>query len=242
MSRRLVGALLGIAAFGLSCGPLFGAPGASQSVRNDVDVTRVTRLRGPAPERALAGRAEDPQIAAVVEYLSSRDTGLVREEIDSLARTLVLEARAHRLDLALVLAVMHVESRYHNFALSPAGAVGLMQLLPSTAAELAAREGIAWHGPQTLLDPVANVRLGIAYLSELSRRYRGDLQAALAAYNWGPGEIDRRLQDGTELPSEYPGLVWRSRAQRTIARVSFAPTSAATKRSSPLIAASSEPR
>jgi len=240
MSRRLLGALLCIAAYGLSCGPLFGAPGPGRSVRGG-DVASL-HLGLPAATRPGAQPEADPQVAAVVEYLSSRDTGLVREEIDALARTLVLEARDHRLDLALVMAVMHVESRYQNFALSPAGALGLMQLLPSTGEELARREGIAWRGPQTLLDPVANVRLGIAYLRELADRYRGDLHAALAAYNWGPGHVDRRIEQGVALPSEYPGLVWQARSQRAIARVSFGSTSAATKRSMPLIAASSGPR
>jgi soluble lytic murein transglycosylase-like protein len=240
MSRRIVGALLCIAAYGLSCGPLFGPPEAGRSVRGR-DGAAFHRER-PAPAATAPRPDADPQVAAVVEYLSSRDTGLVREEIDALARALVLEARSHRLDLALVMAVMHVESRYHNFALSPAGAVGLMQILPSTGEELARREGIPWRGPQTLLDPVTNVRLGIAYLRELADRYRGDLQAALAAYNWGPGHVDRRLEEGVALPSEYPGLVWQARAQRAIARVSFAPTSAAAKRSIPLMAASSEPR
>jgi soluble lytic murein transglycosylase len=181
-------------------------------------------------------------VAAVGAYLASRNTGLIREEVDVLARTLVDEARRHGLDLALVMAVMHVESRFYNFALSPAGAVGLMQILPSTGQELARRAGIPWRGEQTLLDPNTNVRLGIAYLRELSDRYDGDLSAALAAYNWGPGHVDRRIQEGAELPSHYPSLVWQARSQRAIARVAFAPTSSATKRSIPFIAASSDPR
>jgi soluble lytic murein transglycosylase-like protein len=86
------------------------------------------------------------------------------------------------------------------------------------------------------------VRLGITYLRELSDRYDGDLWAALAAYNWGPAHVDRRLQEGVALPSQYPSLVWQARSHRAIARVSFVPTSSATKRSIPFIAASSDPR
>ena len=84
------------------------------------------------------------------------------------------------------------------------------------------------------------MRLGIAYLRWLVDRYRGDVGAALAAYNWGPGVVDRRLEEGVELPREYPTLVQEARAQRAIAGV--AATSSATKRSRPFIAASSEPR
>ncbi len=222
MPRNLVGIMICVALTGLSCGPLFAAPAAHLATGSVAPTPRVV------PEEQPAEAKEDPSVAAVEEYLASRNTGLVREEIALLARTVVAEARRHRLDLALVMAVMHVESRFHNFAISPAGAIGLMQILPSTGEEVARREGIPWHGSQTLLDPATNVRLGTAYLRELSDRYRGDLRAALAAYNWGPGHVDRRLQTGTPLPTEYPNLVTQARAQRSIARVSFAPTSSAT--------------
>jgi len=229
MPRRLVGAMVCVAVTGLSCGPLFGSPAALRQATRSFDLPSAADPPVKACETVGTPHAKrDPSVAAIVEYLASRNTGLIREEVDLLARTLVTEARRHRLDLALVMAVMHVESRFQNFAISPAGAIGLMQILPSTGEELARREGIPWRGSQTLLDPATNVRLGIAYLRELSDRYRGDLQAALAAYNWGPGHVDRRIQEGIELPSEYPNLVTRARAQRAIARVSFVPTSSAT--------------
>ena len=128
-------------------------------------------------------------------------------EFLTFARTVVGEADRHALEPSLVLAVMHVESRYYNFAVSPVGAMGLMQVMPETGEELAARLGIRWRGPQTLFEPTVNIRLGVAYLRELSDRYYGNLPMALAAYNWGPGRIDRRLRLGTALPEEYPSLV-----------------------------------
>jgi soluble lytic murein transglycosylase-like protein len=239
MSRRLLGALVCVAVGGLSCGPLFGAPVATREAVRKIEDPAFPAAHEAAPATEAPG---DPSVEAVGQYLASRNTGLIREEVDRLARTLVAEARRHGLDLALVMAVMHVESRFYNFALSPAGAVGLMQLLPSTGEELARREGIPWKGEQTLLDPNTNVRLGITYLRQLADRYDGDLSAALAAYNWGPGHVDRRLQEGVELPSHYPSLVWQAKSQRAIARVSFVPTSAATKRSIPFMAASADPR
>jgi soluble lytic murein transglycosylase-like protein len=239
MSRRSLGALACVAIAGLSCGPLFGGPGAlreAQALAAPPEVPAALEVETDAPGDP------DPAIAAVAAYLAGRNTGLIRPETEVLARTLVAEARRHELDLALVMAVMHVESRFRNFAISPAGALGLMQILPSTGEELARRAGIPWTGSQTLLDPATNVRLGIGYLRELADRYDGDLWAALAAYNWGPGHVDRRRQQGSALPREYPSLVWQARSQRAIARVAFSPTSAAAKRSIPLIAASADPR
>jgi soluble lytic murein transglycosylase len=105
---------------------------------------------------------------------------------------------------------MHVESRYDCFAVSEKNAMGLMQILPTTGEWLAAQIGVPWQGPQTLFDPIVNVRLGVAYLSRLLNRYDGDLAAALAAYNWGPGHIDGRLRDGAPLPAAYADLVLRA--------------------------------
>jgi soluble lytic murein transglycosylase len=86
--------------------------------------------------------------------------------------------------------------------------MGLMQILPSTGEEFAGKLGIEWMGKDTLFDPTINVKLGTAYLRELANRY-GDVSVALAAYNWGPGRIDRRLRRGAKVPSIYIKQVMR---------------------------------
>ena len=162
----------------------------------------------PAASAAEVPTQPDPVVDAVHAHLlgHERRTGLTRGEIAALARTIVDEARRHRMDPALVLAVVQVESRFNAFAVSSKDAMGLMQIIPSTGEELAARLGIRWKGPHTLFDPTTNVRIGVAYLQQLRDRY-GDLSTALAAYNWGPGRIDRRLSRGAPLPTIYARLV-----------------------------------
>jgi len=200
MRRRWLAALTCFAFSGLSCS-LFGA---------DPHALPPVSLGPPALSDAPAVR--ESEVAAIAAALARRPTGLTPGEIDAVARTIVVEAHRHALEPSLVLAVMHVESRFYNFAVSPVGAIGLMQVMPETGAELAARIGIDWRGPQSLFDPTTNVTLGVAYLRELSDRY-GSLSTALAAYNWGPGRIDRRLREGTALPDQYPGLVLEAYAQ-----------------------------
>lgn len=138
----------------------------------------------------------------ILAELRSRHTALADHELVMLARTIVQEALAHDFDPALVMAVIHVESGGFHLAVSPVGALGLMQLLPSTGEELAGKLGLEWRGSQMLFDPIVNVRLGTAYLRELTDRY-DHMPTALAAYNWGPGRIDRRIRRGASVPSRY---------------------------------------
>jgi soluble lytic murein transglycosylase-like protein len=148
-------------------------------------------------------RAEpDPVLEAVHAQLARRVRGLTDAEVERLARTVVAEARRYDFDPGLVLAVMHVESRFDTYAMSPVQALGLMQIMPETGEEMAIALDIPWRGPQTLFDPFANVRIGVAYLRQLTDRY-GSLATALSAYNWGPGRIDRRLRRGAPVPTVY---------------------------------------
>ena len=92
------------------------------------------------------------------------------------------KAEEHRINPALVKAVVHVESAFNASAVSPKGAVGLMQLMPATAKRF---------GVKNRVDPEDNLSGGIKYLVWLSKRYKGNLKYMLAAYNAGEGAVDR---------------------------------------------------
>ncbi len=103
---------------------------------------------------------------------------------------LVTEAAAQQqLDPAWIYAVLRQESAFATDLRSAAGAVGLMQLLPPTAKEVARERGLGEIGANGLTQPTLNIALGSAYLAKLSRRLGGHALLATAAYNGGPARV-----------------------------------------------------
>ncbi len=100
------------------------------------------------------------------------------------------QAADKNLDPSLIAAVIYAESRFRNQE-SEAGALGLMQITPQTAQDIARLSGGTQFVTEDLSDADINIRYGSFYLSYLLRRYDGNEMAALAAYHAGPGNADR---------------------------------------------------
>ena len=96
---------------------------------------------------------------------------------------------------ALVHALIRQESRYDDKAISSAGARGLMQLMPATAREVARKAGMSHDHNWLTSKPSHNVALGSRYLRQMLDRYNGNYAMALAAYNAGPGRVDRWINE-----------------------------------------------
>ncbi len=127
----------------------------------------------PAPTTAPA-RAAAPEAAA--------DRAAFDRLIDQ-------AAARHQVDPALVRAVVQAESDFDPACVSQAGAMGLMQLMPETAGDL---------GVSDPFDPAQNIDAGTRYLSMMLQRFGGDESRALAAYNWGPSNVE----SGGRYPAE----------------------------------------
>jgi soluble lytic murein transglycosylase-like protein/tetratricopeptide (TPR) repeat protein len=111
-------------------------------------------------------------------------------------------ARERALDPFLVWALMHTESRYNERAVSPAGAMGLMQVMPETGARMQRLLDGEAHAfdARDLLRPEANLRLGCGYFGELLKRFRGQEALAIAAYNAGPIHVSAWVERKRDLP------------------------------------------
>lgn len=113
-------------------------------------------------------------------------------EARALAEHLLELCREHRFDPAFILSLIQVESSFRSAAISPAGAIGLMQIMPATGRVIARRHRLAWRGDEALRDPRVNLAYGMAYLAELRDRYAHlPPYFHIAAYNIGPSKLDQ---------------------------------------------------
>jgi len=142
---------------------------------NVVRSARIPLLRTAA--NGITPSTTQSSFAASLEMSAAEQAN--REKIEQMIRE--VSAR-YRVDPALVRAVMQTESNWNSSAVSRKGALGLMQLGPGTAQQL---------GVNNAFDPKQNLDGGVRYLHMLLERYNGDLDKALAAYNAGPGAVDR---------------------------------------------------
>jgi hypothetical protein len=124
---------------------------------------------------------------------SQRSTGHLRRHPGLLKYEALLQRAADELmlDPALLKAVVAAESGFDAQAVSPEGAIGLMQVMPATTERFGLAPGPGASLVQRLMDPETNVRLSARYLAELSQMFRGESALVIAAYNAGEGAVRR---------------------------------------------------
>ncbi len=141
-------------------------------------------------------------IREILEVLERQSTGLANVTKEELAEVIYEEASRYNQDPKFILAVIAIESEFHNWAVSEKGAKGLMQIMPYVAESLAQELGIEWSGDRTLFNPYLNIRIGIHYLSQLMLDFK-DARTALTAYNYGPTYVKSLIQRKERIPHNY---------------------------------------
>ena len=140
------------------------------------------RQNGPAQVQSYAVPTASPapksETVRATRYVAA-DRGRAFDDLIS------EHSRNHGIRADLVRAVVQVESAFNPRARSPKGAMGLMQLMPATARQYSVMDAF---------NPAENIRAGVAYLRSLLDRYSNDEELALAAYNAGPGAVDKYEQ------------------------------------------------
>ena len=166
--------------FSAGKGDRLGANSAPLAGRSS-DTTAIAAGGAYAPPKLLAYFDVSPNYKAVKHLL--RDA-----------------AATHGIDYELLQALIATESGFDTHAVSPKGAVGLMQLIPPTAERYGVRADKNSPVSKKLTDPKTNIRAGSSYLSDLINMFPGQLELAIAAYNAGEGAVQRA---GNKIPN-YP--------------------------------------
>lgn len=217
MKRRLIVAAQVVAITAL-------LPGASHALEtvvqaDTVEVERVVEVADLAPTgstlaRTLEEIAEEGAVDLEVEIEVSTPISLPAGTYASryrispdLAQQIIDVAVAEGIDPDLAFRLVRVESVFRSRARGPQGALGLTQLMPSTARFIDRRI----RTEDQILDPQTNLRLGFRYLRRLILQFDGDLRLGLLAYNRGEGTVGRALRAGRDPENGYSHRVLGTR-------------------------------
>jgi len=160
----------------------------------------------------VAERPRSKELVKIYSIVKSHRPEINDSEAWSVAEVILGESAKRKLDPLLVLALIRVKSDFQYAVVSPSGARGLMQIMPDTGKFLSAVLGResnlrpAAFRPESLDEPHFNIRLGTYYLHDLKKQFQ-DLTVTLTAYNFGPIEIQNRLDNNLEFPSDFASLV-----------------------------------
>lgn len=164
----------------------------------------------PTPE-AITARVLDG-------FLRDHHVRLGRSLKREIGQAVAEQSVRHGIAPRLLLSVILSESSFRKNVVSNRGAIGLMQLMPSTARAVASRLELHWRGDDDLLDTRVNIMLGACYLGRLLDMFDGDLQLALTAYNSGPSYVRARLARWAAGP--HAARLSSSYARAIVARLS----------------------
>lgn len=148
--------------------------------------------------------ARKHRLSQIQYLLGARDPG--KGTAEELARSILRESEKNLLDPLLILAVIQVESQFDSHAVSSRGAHGLMQVRRIVVTELVDEGKISGSRHHNLKDPSVNINVGASYLAYLIDMF-GNVEVALAAYNWGPTRIRQKVEAREPVPSKYADKV-----------------------------------
>jgi soluble lytic murein transglycosylase len=185
----------------------------------------------PAVDVPVLVRETPPpkELIRIYSIVKSRRPDISETEAKELSEVILEECSWYGLDPMLVLAVINVESKFQYGAVSPAGARGIMQILPYVGKSLLQEIGLhqtSYAFPfraEFLDDPFLNIKLGVYYLHGLRKSFR-NLTHTLTAYNMGPTETRNRLENDIELSQKYAALVLATYQEYKSKQAKLSPT------------------
>ncbi len=180
------------------------------SIKQDIRVDHARELLGKRYKKSIVSKFEAHKglekniLATVTERLPKK----FKNKAQNITETIIKEAAKHGLDPYFVMAVISGESSFNPQAIGPVGEIGMMQIRPTTGEWMAKKVKMKWNGEKTLRDPIANIKLGTAYIAWLREKFDNHSQLYLAAYNMGARSVNKALAKNV-WPKDYPKHVMK---------------------------------
>lgn len=188
----------------------FAKIAASRSLASIQRVDHARELLGKRYKKSIVSTFEnhDGIEQNILETITKSLPKKFKSQAKLITNAIFKEARVHSMDPYFVMAVIAGESSFNPLAIGPVGEIGMMQIRPSTGKWMAEKIKFKWKGDKTLRDPVANIKLGTAYLAWLREKFDNHGQLYLAAYNMGAKNVNKAV--GKHIwPKDYPKHVMK---------------------------------
>lgn len=207
MTLRHPAVLLWLALAAATIGSARSAIEASIPIPHDPPQAVIVSRVAPDPESPPAPEGRSDEEVSIESIVRSHRPTAEDAWVRALTEAVYFESLAANADPLMIASIVASESSFQSRVVSHVGAVGLMQLRPFVARDVAERRQVAWNGMETLYAPDVNVRLGVLYFNELVERFDGDVRTALTAYNYGPTRVSRMIRAGTYDGSRYADAI-----------------------------------
>jgi soluble lytic murein transglycosylase len=185
-------------------------PVPQASTENILTVLRELEPSGQGPVVPVTSSFKSG--SSVVRFLSRHIRKASPKEVQILGERIWTLSYRYGFPPEFILSLMEVESNFRRDAISPKGAIGILQLKMSTAQSAAIKGDLPWGGMDGLRDPLQNIELALIYLSELRDHFK-DPRFYITAYNHGPTRLRRILREGDSFPEGYYRRVMQSYAR-----------------------------
>jgi soluble lytic murein transglycosylase len=132
-----------------------------------------------------------------------------KKDAEAITNQIIKSSLEHKLDPVFLISVIQTESSFNPSAKGTSGEIGLMQLLPKTAAWIAKKNNLKWIGPHQLKDPIKNIQIGATYLSYLRNKFESHARLYISAYNMGPRNVKKALKKSI-WPKDYARRIMKN--------------------------------
>lgn len=149
---------------------------------------------------------QDMLFSIMLNHLHEHLIFIPRSELKIIISSVINCSNRYSVTPELIFSLIHTESSFNSKAISRKGAIGLMQIMPSTAEGIARELDIEWSGIEMLYDPATNIEFGTYYLHNLVKNFN-DIDSALTAYNIGPTRLSKMIGESSLYKSSFSSLV-----------------------------------